>query len=570
MRKWPLRPCHAEYLLLIGRLSFRNIAFHPASVLFETSNHDELLEKVGVRQLISGVIDELLQLAAAQGCSFPADFKEKKMEEMIRQREPSIMYQDFVAKRPMEIETFLGSPLKIAQGLGVSIPRIETLYAMMHHLNITNRERPATAQPASPTTGLPPRLSSAAGRPPLNPQMNGSMKGGMPRPGRVSSMAGGPGMRRGPPSVNGAPPVNGYGRAPNGNSYGPGGSRRPSMDGNELEEFSHLMLYENIPEGEFEDAGGYGPGGADLALRERELALRQRELALREQELNMRRRRPPPGGPAGYDEDDDEDDYFDPMAMRSQGPPMNPDSIDMMSVTSRRTRKAPSASQLRKNPEMGNAPPSRGGRFFSRGGKAQNRASARMMADVPGLHESLMNNPMMGYSSDRYGQVDRQAIAQESRANSLTAARLDELQQGGGGYGGYPPMNRRTSQSPGNTLSPGPGQRVSGRPSPPNGYGSYANGGGVNGRPSPPGMRQPVPRHPPGHGNAVAPHQVEQHVGVSNLYPPKMGREVRSLTGSASASQGSGDSASAHIDSENSAHSSQSSLGPRRPIGVRG
>jgi hypothetical protein len=80
-------------------------------------------------------------------------------------------------------------------------------------------------------------------------------------------------------------------------------------------------------------------------------------------------------------------------------------------------------------------------------------------------------------------------------------------------------------------------------------------------------MRQPVPRHPPGQGNAVAPQQVEQYAGVSALHPPKGPMNVRSLTGSASASAGSGDSA--NIDSEPSAHSSQSSLGNRPPIGVR-
>jgi len=79
-------------------------------------------------------------------------------------------------------------------------------------------------------------------------------------------------------------------------------------------------------------------------------------------------------------------------------------------------------------------------------------------------------------------------------------------------------------------------------------------------------MRGPMPRHPAGHNNAVAPQQVEQQVGVSHLYPPKSGPQVRSLTGSASASAGSGDSnRSAPIDSEPSAHSSSSSLGPRLP-----
>ena len=343
-----------------------------------------------------------------------------------------------------------------------------------------------------------------------------------------------------------------------------------SMEESNLEEFSHLMLYDNMVDDGGAGAvnGSYdasGSSSSDLALRERELMLRQRELQLREQELNMRRgpRRPPPppSHMGGFDEDEDEEDYFDPMAPRGPGPaPIDPDNFDMMSVTSRRNRKMPSASQIRKNPEgagFGPGAPRQSRNPFSRPGLNKNRASARLMADVPGLHDSIMNNPLLGYSSNRYGNVDRGELGQQSRANSLTAARLDEFAQGGSYGGAYPPMNRRTSQSPGNPLSPGP------RPPPPNGYPS-------NGRPSPPGMRAPVPRHPPGHGNAVAPQQVEQQIaGVSNLNAPKFRPQVRSLTGSASQSAASGSSQSAQLDSENSAHSSQSSLGPRPPLGVR-
>ena len=555
----------------------RAIAFHPASVLFETPNHAELLEKVGVRPLVMGVIDELLALAKAQGCVFPADYRESTIQQMTQPQETnSTMWMDFEAKRPMEIETYLGSPLKLAQDAHVSIPRIETLYATLHHINIVNRTRPAAAPAPSPTNGAqpppPPRLSSAPlPRGPPGPMMNGNgpMKGG--RGSRAPSINGAPppAMRRGPPSG----PVNGY--PPRQMNGVPNGQRRPSFEGNDLEEFSHLMLYDNMV-----DDGATGPGYEngppppnDLALRERELMLRQKELQLREQEFNMRRgprRGPPPPAShmGGFDEEDDEDDFFDPMASRGPGPMIDPDNFDMMSVTSRRNRKVPSASQIRKNPEMAGAGPQNGRSRnpFARPGLNKNRTSARMMADVPGLHDSIMNNPLMGYSSNRYGDVDRGAMGAQSRANSLTAARLDDIQ--GGSYGAYPPMSRRTSQSPGNPLSPGP--RPMGRPSPPNGYpsnGMPPNGVAPNGRPSPPGMRQPVPRHPPGHGNAVAPQQVEQHVGVSNLYPPpsKMRPQVRSLTGSASGSSGS----AAQLDSETSAHSSQSSLGPRPPLGVR-
>ena len=567
------------------------IAFHPASILFETANHAELLEKVGVRALVTGVLDELLALATAQGCTFPADFKETTIRQMTQPQETnSTMWMDFEAKRPMEIETYLGSPLKLALEAKVAVPRIETLYATLHHLNIINRNRPAAGPTPTPAQNMqhpppPPRLSSAPlprGPPGPNgaPMMNGNgpMKGG-PRPGsRAPSITGAPPMmRRGPP-----PGMNGYPPRMNG---APNGQRRPSLEANDLEEFSHLMLYDDMVEGPAQGAPGAGPydngaaSSGNLSLRERELMIRQREIQLREQELNMRRgppmgqgRRgpPPPQSVNGFDDDDDEDDFFDPMAGgRQPGPVIDPDNFDMMSVTSRRNRKVPSAGQIRNNPEgMGYVPGPQGRSRnpFGRPGMKNNRnSSQRLMQDIPGLHSSIMNDPLLGYSSNRYADVDRGAMGAQSRTNSLTASRLDEM-QGGGNYGGYPSMSRRASQSPGNPLSPGP--RPNGRPSPPNGYapngmppngmppnGMPPNGmppRGPNGRPSPPGMRQPLP-----------PQQVEQHAGVSNLYPPKSRPNVRSLTGSASASAGS------NSTEENSAHSSQSSLGPRAPLGVR-
>ncbi|KAI9721310.1 MAG: hypothetical protein M1812_002472 [Candelaria pacifica] len=559
------------------------IAFHPASVLFETSAHAELLQKVGVRSMVLDIMDELLQLAVAQGCSFPTDFKEKTLESMIQPSETnSIMYQDFIARRPMEVETYLGSPIKLAQEVGLRVPRIETLYALLHNFNTVNQTRSTGPMASSPTvtSGPPPRLSSVP--PPRQPMNGNGMRGG-----RVPSGLGPPPqMRRGPPPTNGYPP-----RPLNSNGYPPRGpalghpSRRGSPEGNDLEEFSHLVLYnDDIPEGGVPDSAnagyadrsnGLGPSSNDLALRERELMLRQRELQLREREYNMRRgsRKPTPSHRGGFDDDDDDDDFVDPMAARPVPPMVDPDNFDMMSVTSRRNRKTPSVGQLRKNPEMG----SQGRQSHSFAGPRpaanRHRSSARMMQDVSGLHDSLMENPMMAYSSNRYATVDRKTMGDESRANSLTAARLDEFQQGGTngtpGTHSTPPTARRTSQSPGNPYNTG--ARAMNRPSPPNGTYMPPNGMQGNGRPSPPGMmRQPVPRYPPGQGNSVATQQVEQHAGVSTLYPPKGAPNVRSLTGSASASAGSGDSgASAHVDSENSAYSSQSSLGPRPPIGVR-
>ena len=569
----------------------RPIAFHPTSVLFETPSHSELLEKVGVRPMISDVMDELLQIAISQGCNFGPDFKERTVQKMGEPTDTnSIMYQDFTAKRPMEVETYLGSPIKLAQETGVRVPRIETLYALLHHCNIVNQQRSvAPAVPPNPPPGpAPPSRMSSTGppRPPMNGSMNGPTNGNGMRGGRTPSM--GPPMRRGPapPTMNGHPSrqSNGYNpRGPPPNQL----SRRPSFENDDLGEFSHLVLYDDIPEGGV--APNYGDMGnghpSELAIRERELNLRQRELQLREQEYNMRKgsRRPPPRSNRGGfdDDDDDDDDFFDPMAARGPPPGIDPDQVDMMSVTSRRTRKAPSLSQIRQNPEqgmMGRGSGMRQSHSFGgpRPGLNRNRVSSQMMASMPGMHDPLLENPMVGYSSNRYGAVDRKTIGDESRSNSLTAARLNELQGAGnnaGMNGAYPSpasgMPRRTSHSPGNPFV----GRNMGRPSPPDD--GYMASGGMrpNGRPSPPGMRQPVPRHPPGQGNAVAPQQVEQHAGVSNLYPPQgsVQKNVRSLTGSASASAGSGDSgASAHLESDPSAHSSQSSLAPRQAARVQG
>lgn len=528
----------------------RPIAFYPTSVLFETPNYAQLLQKVGVRPLVSDVIDELVQLASAQGCSLPSDFREKTIEKMIAASDtPSTMYQDFLARRPMEIETYLGSPIKLATESGVRVPRIETLYAILHHVNTVNQSRPQQTDASHPVLAQPPPRTSSV--PPHQRP-----------PSRATS-----GMAAPPPGQRRRPSVGGHSRPPNGLTPPPNRlNREPSFEDNGLEEFSHLVVYDDAPAGGapqngsagHSDAPAAGPSAADLAFRERELALRQRELALREQEMNMRRsgRKLPPSK-SKYDDDDDDDDYFDPMDSRLNVPQIDPDNFDMLSVTSRRTRKAPSARELRKNPEM---TPSRPGSSLSRffpGGK--NRASARLMQDIPSVDESLLDNPMMSYASDRYGSVDRAAMHVESRANSMTASRLHDL----AGHGPYPGM--RSSHSPGAPF--GAGGRGMSRPST-----SYdpspgpLNGMPQGGRPSPPGnMRGPAPRHPPGQGSAAGPQQGEQDLGVSNSYPAK-GSPNRSLTGSASASADSGDSgASANLDSETSAHSSQVSLGAQQP-----
>jgi len=557
----------------------------------------ELLSKPGVRALVTDVIAELLRLAQSNKCSFSTDFLQKTIETMTKPaQDQSTMYQDFIARRPMEIETYLGAPCQLAKEADIAVPRIETLYTILRHINTTNKDRPVQPVGAPVTDSMTPvpasaRMAQNGPAPGPRPMNGGPMNGG---PMNGGSMNGGPqqmpmrpgpnGMRMGPPpGRRGPPPANGY-RGPPPNAYPPRGpqsvARKNSFDENNLDEFSHVVMYDEVPDGDA--ATTYGePGNNAMAMRQRELMLREKELRLREQEMAMRNRAGPGPGPGPGprrtshnkyqafidDDDDDDDDYFDPMDGRgSTVPPIDADNFDMMSVTSRRTKRTTSQNQLRRGMFEGGGQ-MRGGPL-GRPPMNRHRTSAQLMSDMPMLGSNILDNPMMGFASDRYGNVDRKAMADESRANSLTASRLQEMGGGPGMGGAYPPPSRRTSRSPGNPLSPmgpgpmGPMGRPPGRPSPP-AHDPYMQGS-RNGRPSPPGgVQAPVPRYPP--SNMMHQHAVEQ-AGVSKPFPPK---PTKSLTGSASASAGSGDSGSANIESDPSAHSSTSSFAPRAMMGVR-
>jgi hypothetical protein len=516
----------------------------------------------GVSPLINGVVDEMVELAKAHGCDLPKDFRDTTVAHYRSTTDTtSVMYQDFLSRRPMEVETYLGSPLRLAKKVGITLPRIEMLYALLHDKNQKNLKGDVPASPGAMPQPLP-RTSSLAppgARPPNGMPPNGMPPNGMPPNGMKNPRMGG----RAPSMTNGGPPMprrgpygNGYGRM-NGSANGfpmMPYSRRGSLDGNDMEEFSHVVAYEN---GDGQDGS---PSSSELALRERELALRQREIELREreQQVGPRRGPPPRRGPrppqhAVFDDDEDEDDYFDPMS-GGQGMGHGDGDVDMMSITSRRHRKMPSGGG-----NFSQVPGPRNSKnLFQRNPRSSSRA---MMHDLPSAHESIMNSSLLGYSSNRYGTVDRQALEAESRHNSISNARMDDLARGQGGpypggpggpYPGGPggPYPRRTSQNPGNPLH----LNTNGMRSAP----------ALSGRPSPPGMRQPMPRHASAHG-VGAPLPVEQHVGVSNLYPLKEAPQVRNLTGSASASTGSGDSLSAKTGSDSSANSSASSLPPQLP-----
>lgn len=562
----------------------RPIAFHPLSVLLDCSNLSTLMEKPGCKQLINDLIDELLAVAKAQDCSFPPDFKQKTIQEQLSAPLAiNIMHQDFTARRPLEIETFLGSPIKAGKLFNVPTPHLNTLYPVLGHLNHYNQNRPIPQSP--PVSVGPHQQRPVQGGPPPNHRPppggpNGNGSNGMGPSRRLPPSRSGldPSAARRPPQTQqrGMAPPNGHPRANGDHSPRPVVSRRNSFD-DDLEEFGHIALYGDLvdndaPAGHQGDSRGR-PQIDELALRERELALREREQHLREQELmkasrpnGSRRKTSGRGARSVYGDDEDEGEFY----IEGNPPPMPPvdvDNFDMMSVTSRRNRRLTNSRTPGTEVPL---QPVRTGRpgIFGRGSKGSRASSSRMLDDVPGMHDPISDNVLMGYSSNRYGTVDRKTLTDNSRANSMSSQRMglgdirDDL--GGGAYppmlngnaggcfpqmnnnagGAYPPNTRRMSNA-------GPGM---------NGYPPR------NGNPEPRGYpsdgRQPVPKH---NGQNGFPHQVEQSDGVRQPHVLKgpTDNTVRSTTGSASASTNSGSARG-----ETSAYSSSSSLEKRLPNGV--
>ncbi|KAK9236825.1 ketopantoate reductase PanE/ApbA C terminal-domain-containing protein [Lipomyces kononenkoae] len=396
------------------------IAFHPLSVIMEESSLSTLISIPRVRSTISGLISELIQIAKSQGCAFDEfTFAPTVIDAMVAVQKQSMMFQDYVAKRPMEIEVMLSNPLKMADAAGIRSPRLEMLYILLSRLNKLNQSRTS----APPTPSIPPPMSRqpsitpiAARRPPP-PSANGYANR---RP--VNQTAN--------PTPNGYPKQNGYGHRPS-----PSLSRRSSCEG--LEEFSDVVAYANgtstagsggnTPNG---TTSGYINGGAapavpslqDLTIRERELELRQRELMLREREMIMHQRGSRPSqpmraqtGPASsvvnLPMGEPENDYFTPHTPRIG----QYEDVDMLSMTSRRNRRTGGLVRTLKSadPSTGPGQPPVG--------KPYRKVSGGVSTAALEYYESFIDSPLVSYTSDRYHSVDTRVLTDHSRANSMSS-----------------------------------------------------------------------------------------------------------------------------------------------------
>ena len=541
---------------------FRPIAFHCMSVIAQEPNFRALISDVHSNRVIRGILSECLDIARRQNCSFPKShvndiistmtsrFPDPSDTNTAEPLDPNLfttMYQDLLANRPLEFEVYLGNPVRMAEDLGLEVPNLHALYAVARHINKsrtngdTARSSPIVQQPRQPV----PRQS-------------------------VQSVVNGRGRGIGPRSLSDGPPVtaNGRGRPPPpGVPNGRGRPPRGSME-SEFDQFKDVPNYsDQISD---EPTNGELPNNRrprpppnvrippDYDIRTRELMLRERELQIREREIEMQRRqgRLRHNVPSTIMDDEEGEESNVPPGSQpiSQRHLMSTgDNFDMMSMTGRRARnKTQVPPGTRPKPFPGGDPNSGsvggGGRLLSLGGRSKTGRSGSMLSVSQATFDPLNENPLMGFTSNRYPGVDTRTLAANSRANSLTSQRMDEMGMGPGGgrtasmlgsNGAYPSMSRGPPPPSGGRGGP----MMRGRP-PLNPQHGLDYGG-----PSQRGY--PENRGYPGDTSIPAP----------NL-PPKDPSKVRSTTGSASAS-------SASLGGNGESHSSSSSLEPPLHVQIR-
>ena len=517
------------------------------SVIAQEPNFKALEADPYSNRILRGVLNECVSIAKRQNCSFSKNHIDDVINNMTASYPPAddtepldqslltTMYQDLLANRPLEFEVYLGNPVRMAEGLGINVPNLQALYAIARHINKARTKPDAARSPQIPqprqfAAPAPPRQSLQP------PPVNGRGRGVGPR-----SFSDGPQIANGRarPAMNGHQPQQ--------------HQRRGSFEG-DLDQFRDIVTYgdsigEDIPSPHMPNGAAPDPylqpppsrsrppprqsNASDFDLRQRELLLRERELQIRERELEVQRRqgRQRHNIPSTIMDDEEDEDDTRPTNMSQRQLMMGGDNFDMMSMTGRKARK-PGSVPIRGKPSFNEG--GGGGRLMSLGGRSKGRSPSVISASQA-TFDPLNENPLMGFTSNRYPGVDTRTLTASSRANSLTSQRMDEIGMGpgagrtasmmGGGGGGYPTMPGRGPPPGRNGPMPGPPSR--GRPQPPMHNSEYGT----------------VPTRGYSEPPVLAP-------GI----PPKDSK-VRSTTGSASAS-------SASLGGNGESHSSSSSLEP--------
>ena len=113
-----------------------NVPFNPVSVLAGGADTSRLCDGAELEKLCRGLMDEVIKTAASEGIVIdPGEADDMMAYTKSLKPYNSSMLQDYLAGRPLEVEAILGNTLRIAARNRVSVPQMETCYALLKAVN---------------------------------------------------------------------------------------------------------------------------------------------------------------------------------------------------------------------------------------------------------------------------------------------------------------------------------------------------------------------------------------------------------------------------------------------------
>ena len=115
-----------------------NIPYSGLSVIL-SADTKEINSNPYTRELVKNIMSEICTVASRLGYNIEKSF----IEQMIQYTDSMVPYRasmkiDYDEKRPMEVESIFGNPLRLAQKANINVPLIETLYQQLKFLDERN------------------------------------------------------------------------------------------------------------------------------------------------------------------------------------------------------------------------------------------------------------------------------------------------------------------------------------------------------------------------------------------------------------------------------------------------
>ncbi len=118
-----------------------NLAYNPTSVLAGCVTTDIITNTPELSELVTALMKEVVAVANARHINLSwADAEANLANTKKFPPFQTSMLQDYLARRPLEVEAILGNPLRIARECNVAVPHLQTMYALLKSID-TERQK---------------------------------------------------------------------------------------------------------------------------------------------------------------------------------------------------------------------------------------------------------------------------------------------------------------------------------------------------------------------------------------------------------------------------------------------